>query len=519
MPAARNRVALKRSPVSAHSGHDPWQGLDPRQALVKLTCDFFRGWGQMSDDIDLSEFDDWLVDNFGVIEGDALNEHQMGIVARNVELILDQAKWSAKIDRFQSIVDAHTGEDAKKAFLNHFVIHFDYATFNNSDGSVDFSRLVFPTAVKFYLAKFLGGDVKFGGAKFGGDVNFSWAKFDGTAIFGGAEFGGSVAHFGGAEFGGSVIFGEAKFGGDVDFSSAKFGGMALFNWVKFGGNAFFDRTEFGGGVLFDSAEFGGHTSFDRAVCGDVSLSLRDADFNGHFFLHTVQCGHLILAQSTFHSTATFFIEECSEVPDFRETKFDRLPNLSRLNIKETPRVDRFLLNTDQERVDKWRVLKNLANEAGDHEKAGQFFANEMAAKRGTEITGFWPLLFSGIYYAFSNFGQSYFRPTAWLAFFGTFFATLYYVLLPNALAGWDRVLFSAEYSVRNLIPFLGSLFRFSARPVTEGFATGFEKNLSLINEAHGGIDLFIYLGVVEQLIGGILFFLLLLGLRNVFRMK
>ncbi|WP_162889349.1 hypothetical protein [Maritalea myrionectae] len=424
---------------------------------------------------------------------------------------MDHENWSKRTQRFQHVINSISEKEERLNFLSRYAIRFDYQTFKTSD----FHGLTFPVKTSFRSASFAGKEVNFCHVKFLESVHFNQLTFHNNVMFLNTQFQGEIVTFDSSIFRETAHFGLSQFKAHASFSRAKFLKGASF--VNIDGSQLkmkFYKAEFEDDFILTSVERNSN-SVHIFECLDFS----EARFESLFKLRAKLCDVVKFYGANFKLNSEFIVDQLITVPDFRETKFDRPPNLSRLFIKETPRIDRFLPNHDQEIVDKWRVLKRLAVDAGDHEKAGQFFANEMAAKRGTEITGFWPLFFSGIYYAFSNFGQSYFRPSAWLALFGTFFATLYYVLLPNALAGWDRILFSAEYSVRNLIPFLGSLFRFSARPVTQGFATGFEKNLSLINEAHGGIDLFIYLGVVEQLIGGILFFLLLLGLRNVFRMK
>lgn len=95
-------------------------------------------------------------------------------------------------------------------------------------------------------------------------------------------------------------------------------------------------------------------------------------------------------------------EQAIREPDFRQAKFDRAPIISGLQIDSPRYADWAERNLDlenegssaQDQVDKLRKLKHIAEENRDHEKMGQFFAMEMAAKRGTEITGFWPLLFT-----------------------------------------------------------------------------------------------------------------------------
>ena len=435
----------------------------------------------MSDEPDLSEFDDWLMETFGpfsIFDPNPMNDCQKAIVARNVELLMDCDKWTEKVDRFQTLVEQQPDDNAKKAFLNRFCIRFNFAQFDNADGSVSFSGILFPAAVDFSGTEFSGGDAVFTGAKFsGGDADFLGAKFTGgNAAFISAEFSGGDADFIGAKF----------TGGNAAFRAAKFtGGVAVFTGAKFSGKIAFNRTE----------------------------------FKSEFYLSTEHCHSLNLMGATFHSPSTFTIGECRTLPDFRDTKFDRPPNLSQLCIKERTQVSLFSLNRDQAVVDKWRVLKQLAQDSGDDEKTGQFFANEMAAKLGTEITAFIPLFVSWLYMILSNFGQSYLRPLGWLFALWFGFGFAYYGALPKKFEGWSGLFVAAQLSFQNSLPFISSIGRFAAQPNTDGYVSWFQQQINEISEIHGGFDHFLIPSIIQQAIGAILLFLLILGLRNVFRMK
>ena len=137
---------------------------------------------------------------------------------------------------------------------------------------------------------------------------------------------------------------------------------------------------------------------------------------------------------------------------------------------------------------------------------------------------FWPLLLDSSYALLSFYGQSIARP-AW-GFVASLFAFAAAYALPLLLLGkvgfWQAMAFAAEYSAHNFIPLLNTLFRFALAP--SGYTTGFETRLGALHRA-----LFIHARRPIRLdhrrfhfsaaLRGVLLFLLLLGLRNRFRMK
>lgn len=181
------------------------------------------------------------------------------------------------------------------------------------------------------------------------------------------------------------------------------------------------------------------------------------------------------------------------------------------------------ISKNPEDVAKFRKLKAMAIEANDHERDSYFFAREMMAKRGVETVGFWALLLDSAYALLSNYGQSISRPIwGFIASFAAF-AVAYTLPLLGKVGFEQAVVFAVEYSAHNFFPLLNTLFRFALTP--SGFTTGFETRLDAIHRQlfiHGQTGLFDWIvaaSVLQQLVGGVLLFLLLLGLRNKFRLK
>lgn len=78
--------------------------------------------------------------------------------------------------------------------------------------------------------------------------------------------------------------------------------------------------------------------------------------------------------------------------------------------------------------------------------------------------------------------------------------------------------FILEYSAHNTLPLTNTLFRFALTP--KEYASGFEASMTKIFATAGGVsDWLVFFSVIQQAIGAILLFLLLLGLRNRFRLK
>ena len=183
----------------------------------------------------------------------------------------------------------------------------------------------------------------------------------------------------------------------------------------------------------------------------------------------------------------------------------------------------FKVALDREDVARYRQLKVMAQEAGDHEKDGEFFAYEMMAKRGVETASFAGLLFNTLYWRLSDYGQSFTKPLKWMGVSFGFFLFLYAFALARILPlaermqGNDIVWLSGELSFRNSVPLIGTAFRFAISP--EGQQTWFEKNYERFAKAAGTFEPLHWLSMSQSLIGAILLFLLLLGLRNRFRLK
>ncbi|MEQ8481667.1 MAG: pentapeptide repeat-containing protein [Hoeflea sp.] len=473
--------------------------------------------GEEAPEPDFAPFEDWLIDGPAgewpkPWETDKdFSPKQKRIIADNAALLLDREAWHEKVHAFEAVLAALPDESRHKETRARYRIRFDRHVF--ADGPKDFSNYPFPCSVWFDGAKFGKGDVRFVEATFGdGHVSFKNAAFgDGSVWFSGATFGE-----------GNILFSAANFGaGDVLFNGTVFGkGAVSFNLSTFGA----------GDVLFLGATFSDHAvSFHGATFGKGDILFKGIKFRsaamaasgmivaGNLYVETHFPEAVNFSRLEVKGTSSFSGSSFDKVPDFRDAKFDRPPEVAGMVVPRPKLRGRTQHAVDKNDVAKFRKLKSMALAANDHERDGEFFAGEMLAKRGTETKTLFGLLFNTLYWWLSDFGQSYLRPIGWLAVSYLIFAAACLYKIWPALTLSDRLWFAAEFSFRSLTPLFGSLFRFA--PAPEGHVSWYQKAYKSLADAGVDIDGLIALGVAQSVIGTVLLFLLLLALRNKFRLK
>lgn len=433
---------------------------------------------------DFSPFEDWLIEGPAgrwperparrSVIGKELTQRQKQIVDANAALLLNRDEWLKKTRALDAALSELTDGSHQKDARARYKIRFDEHEFD--DGPNDFSNYDFPCSVSFVKATF--GE---------GNVSFKNATFDDSEV-----------SFYGATFG----------DGNVSFQQAVFGsGLVIFDQVSFGK----------GSVTFSNANFGGYVSF----CG---IMFRSTNFNAHGMMVT---GHLDVGSHfpelaffdklDVKGTASFLGSSFDKVPNFCDAKFERPPEVAGMVVPRPKLVGWNRLATAPDDVAKFRKLKAMALAANDHEKDGEFFAGEMLAKRGTETKTFFGLLFNTLYWWLSDFGQSYLRPIGWLVVSYLIFAAACLYKIWPALTFNDRLWFAADFSFRSLTPLFGSLFRFA--PAPKDHVSWYQKTYNDFDASGVDIDGLIALGIAQSVIGTVLLFLLLLALRNKFRLK
>ncbi|MEQ9248067.1 MAG: pentapeptide repeat-containing protein [Nitratireductor sp.] len=286
---------------------------------------------------------------------------------------------------------------------------FEGVRFN---GRTDFgsSRIVGPASFKDSI---FSGEARFEGVSFGraadfervnilGLANFENSKFEDVAQFYAGIFEG-VARFKGAMFlkgdpNGGAWFNSASFRKEARFDKVTFLGKSIFAGVTFSSNAWFSDTKFVGGAEFLQAGFNSFTSFDRAK------------FEGEAAFRAID------AKSVFSLSGTIF----RRVPDFIQSHFVEAPRLDNSRIEHQKSLK--LIAQDGKKVSRrdpdlaarWRALKRLAVQGHDHVREQTFFKGELEARRGTEEQ-FWHgvYIFGVLFGWFSDYGRSIWRPFFW----------------------------------------------------------------------------------------------------------
>ena len=145
----------------------------------------------------------------------------------------------------------------------------------------------------------------------------------------------------------------------------------------------FRYATFSGSANFRDATFSGYANFD----GDATFS-GEADFNN----------------ATFKSRCSFYQAESEKnVPNFIGAQFETAPLIEGFKIpwvKDLPEIN----------IEKYRQLKKFAIEGANHEQEIRFFGFETRCKMHLKHTPILTKAFIGLYWVFSNFGQSLLRP-------------------------------------------------------------------------------------------------------------
>jgi Pentapeptide repeats (9 copies) len=355
--------------------------------------------------------------------------------------------------------------------------------------------------------------------------------------------------FEGFVFPAGAVFERVTFTGDANFKQAVFTGTASFDKATFSGEAQFQRAIFLGPASFAGAAFSWHSRFEGAAfpAGAWFTSAyfrRTADFE-----RIVADGAFSLAGARFEQTPPSFVSARLAVP----------PDFSKMQISPGAEPGLFVQSVlggfflwlvgqlDSALGGRYRVLRHLAAQTGDHKSEALFTAAELRSRRYTEDqpwhAGFW---LSIIYELVANFGRSVVRPIFWLIALTA--VSSWFYLAQHAPAGVSA---AAQLEAR-LVPLLPEALRPAAPALPKlackagdgdpGAAAiqlavrqalviggldsgrnaaanvclyGYDEKL----RAAAVPDAAVLWGIVQTLLSAGLWFLFLLGLRNRFRIK
>lgn len=408
------------------------------------------------------------------------------------------------------------------------------------DESANFTLVRFPADAVFESAEFRApaifhggqflGHANFIGATFRTVSNFARARFRDDANFSKATFA-EHASFLSTEFHRPVLFNHVTFKADIDFSHTQFQSDATFLKAKFHQWSVFHKVAFSGKAVFQEALFAQHARIDQTEFSEIA-SFNQSVFHGPFFL----------TDTSFPKGATFATMRAKALLSFR-VRFGQLPIFSAAHFDEPPQFDELDLDPDRlnrstEHVPRsilpahWRTLRRLATQGHDHEHELQFFKGEITARRGTMDTPFSVRFWAGwLYELLSDFGLSLTRPLIWLVLSVWLFAGVYSTLSP-VLSGATHALGAAcisgsgslstaalLLSVHKAFPFAGIG---SSGKLDELYACLYgvsPANPSPTILAPRIPDSVAVLGVLQFFLSAVLVFLLVLAIRNWFRLR
>jgi len=378
------------------------------------------------------------------------------------------------------------------------------------------------------------------------------------------------ADFSGFDFPGTAVFENPSFKSDAWFTGANFKGIAGFTGANFKGDAWFDNANFKGFAWFDNANFKGFAGFVSAAFEGYSIFANSVFERGADFTAARAVSAFDLQRATFRETPDFAQASFSEAPRldtirieprrFRHRIYDavkwyhkrhrftvRLRILGFMSRREAalladeiPARLIAVFKGDADQADRWRSLKRLAVQGHNHALEQRFFREELRARRWVEDRPWHAAyLFGYAYQVFSGFGRSVAIPLFWWTA-GLFGFAGYYLgrclgedrWLDGVAGMWRRI---AEYFSGDPLAMTCSIGATDPGAAALGLSLhrGFAALSGLrgkLGEFHaclyGGTakapvvpDAVAFVGVGQSVYSAIMIFLLLLAVRNHFRIK
>ncbi|MDE0111696.1 MAG: pentapeptide repeat-containing protein [Albidovulum sp.] len=370
-------------------------------------------------------------------------------------------------------------------------------------------------------------------------ANFRETVFKGqTADFRGAEFFG-LTEFDGADFfqlksnshnDFGASFSRSTFHDLATFDRVKFPYLTMFDGVEFRDSASFSQAEFwsrtaelnvshGGEVQFDLTQFHGTVAFWKAKFGTASFigaeMKKAADFHDAVFCSSINFnnarfqGTSMFRKATFWRPPKFFEAELHEDVTFSEANW----KVAEESYRRSFRRNGSKVRTDAEGAMRaWDRLALIMSQREKLPERHEFFRLKMRAQRqrdGLGLLSFLNLLFDKT----SDYGWSVGRAlSCWSAQFVVMGAVHFGLALncsSGSDAGWLQVL---KHGI--LLSFANS-HAFLRLAAGDGWLHGSRD--AIVNSCPTDWP-FVYIGLAQAVLGPILLFLVLLTLRNRFRL-
>lgn len=334
------------------------------------------------------------------------------------------------------------------------------------------------------------------------------AKFHGGATMRGSF---ASATFAGASFTQPFECRNASFEGDVDFRGCKFeGGLELDGRIA--GTADLSRMHVKGFAWLRGVQFENHVDLKDSVFE------RHADFDATSNATTIPS--LDAEGATFKEICSFNGRTFGGDTSFRATTFEKAPEFHNCELFPATDFTKVKLHDwkSPHAEASYRSLRQACNEIEDHHNEIFFFSQEMRARRakqGLVLKGLY-----GLYEALSNYGLSVWLPLrAFMALLLIAFAT--YGAL-DLFTDSNRKCIQAPHCSMELqstkVESIGTFALAQAVPFVPAVKEAAQKP-SALWPGHPMLQLVIELvAVLHALVSVVLLFLVVLGLRNQFRL-
>lgn len=428
-------------------GHEVWnewanEMLTKKEELekagkwkVQFGIDRYRGGRVLSADNSIPEIQEWLDETFinfsnlifkceGESDLHVKNKKQV-VIPRDTVDLFGTPMMDFRGFEFPSLIK----------FINcEFLMPVSFA------GSVFYDevflmRALFKFDTNFYLTVFKK-NVAFSATEFKSEVEFLQVEFKGHADFDDVKFIEKVgiidchffkeANFEEAVFRKDAVFNVSCFYNEAKFLTSDFHAFVDFTSVRFNGNANFKHASFESHTDYSKVMFHKKVNFE-AVLVNRSFNLAGAKFFSNVpnisqanFLESPRLDHIEVLP------APKILSPFSWQRYFWKEKY--LSYLSRIFKRLSWQYPKHIWNKfwntrrNPDEEAHYRALKRLAIQAHDHENEMKFFAGEIRARR--HVTDFANFLthdfassaryWAGVAYElFSDFGRSLIRPTLW----------------------------------------------------------------------------------------------------------
>ena len=343
-------------------------------------------------------------------------------------------------------------------------------------------------------------------AKFAGDVKLS----EKTRFY-------AQAWFHDAVFEGSFLCDRARFDAPVSFAGARFKKYADFWGTKFMGGAAFAHVTFEGQVMFNDSRFE-ERYFSSGIMFPQLADFSNAKFKGRASFREVLFGNdeSVYSRRLWPERRAEFTDAVfTTTTDFRGAVFGGAPAFFNATLHEDTdfgRIDWDKADTDNIPVDyairAWERLELMMSKLEKPFDRHQFFRLKMRARRRSD--GLLPKIVNWLFDKTCDYGWGVGRACA--CWFGHWMAFAV-VLIANAAPALDGVGL-CKIALASIGASFSNAHAFLFLTAKGGYL---EESLRLLNE-NDGWGLVTGVGVAETILGPILLFLLLLTLRNRFRL-